>query len=329
MARSKKKPVSRSVPKGRARSRTRHAPAAEHARLAFARTAFGYVVPAVVALAVLVGVVFGLPKLRERASYRMRYEDGVSIFVELPADEPGGVTWLKDEFATGLHRIAAEAISANPDVLSRKQLDAVRIAVARTGWFDGDPIVRRTRGQIHISGTWRVPAAVVRYDGLEYLISWRGHLLPQTYAEGEAYPTDHVRVITGVTFGPPADDRLRLKYGTQWPGSEVRAALELLALVNDEPYAADIARIHINRRDAGMDFDRNELILSIVTPDDTRVIWGCPPNVSGVHRGEVSRDQKLANLSELYRRFGRIDAGRKVVEVFRHDVGFESAEGGP
>jgi len=132
-----------------------------------------------------------------------------------------------------------------------------------------------------------------------------------------------------VTFGPPADDQLRLRFGTRWPGREVRAALELLVLVHDEPYADNVAGIHIARRDDGEDVDRNELVLTIVTPNDSRVIWGSPPNVSGVHRGEVSRDQKLANLRELYRRFGRIDAGRPLVEVFRHDVGFESAEGGP
>ncbi len=329
MANSRKKPGSKAAAKGKAKPRVRTAPHAAYERAAPLRTAFGYVVPTVVALAVVVGVVFGLPKLRDRASYRLRYEDGVSIFVELPADEPGGDSWLKGEFATDLHLIAAQEISAHPDVLSRKQLDAVRIAVARTGWFEGDPIVRRTRGQIHISGEWRVPAAVVRYEDREYLISWRGHLLPKSYPAGEAYPTDHVRVITGVTFGPPADDQLRLRFGVQWPGAEVRAALELLALVHDEPYAADIAGIDVSRRETAKGINDNELLLTIVTPDDSRVIWGSPPNVSGVHRGEVSREQKLANLLALHDRFGRIDAGRQLVEVFRHDVGFESAEGGP
>jgi hypothetical protein len=341
MAKSRKKTVRKVTPKAKpkARSSAKRAASAggSSGRFAASLHAFGYIGPGVVALAVVIGAVFGLPRLRESASYRMRYQDGVSIFVELPVDEAagesGGKTWLKDEFATDLHRIAAEAISANPDVLSRKQLDMVRLAVARTGWFEGDPIVRRTRGQIHISGTWRVPAAVVRYGDLEYLISWRGNLLPKTYVAGEAYKTDGVRVITGVAFGPPADAQQRLTLGARWPGDEVRAALELLALLEEEAYAADVAGIDVSPRKAGGvrngATDRQDLTLSIVTPDDTRVVWGCSPSVSGVYRGEVSREQKLANLRELYRRFGRIDAGRPMVEVFGHDVGFASPGGGP
>lgn len=270
------------------------------------------------------GAVLGLPRLRAAASYRIRHDDGIAILFDFPTDDPGGQTWFKDEFATELHRIAAEQISEHPDVLSRAQLDAVRVALSHTGWFEGDPVVTRARGAIHISGQWRVPAAVVRYDGREYLIAWGGHLLPKSYAEGEAYAGDGVRVISGVAFGPPADEQHRLRYGQRWPGQDVRAALELLALLQNRGYFDQVAGIAVSQRPPPAE----GLTLTIMTPEGSRVVWGGPPNESGVHRGEVSREHKLANLDALVRTFGRIDAGRDLVEVFGADVGFESAGGG-
>ena len=270
------------------------------------------------------GAVLGLPRLRADASYRIRHDDGIAILFSFPTDEPGGQTWFKDEFATQLHRIAAEQISEHPDVLSREQLDAVRDALAHTGWFEGGAVVTRARGAIHISGQWRVPAAVVSHDGREYLIAWGGHLLPKSYAEGEAYARDGVRVISGVAFGPPADEQHRLRYGRRWPGKDLRAALELLALLQDRAYFDQVAGIALSQRAAPAE----GLTLTITTPEGTRVVWGGPPNESGVHRGEVSRDRKLSNLDALVRRFGRIDAGRELVEVFGADAGFEAEGGG-
>ena len=65
-----------------------------------------------------------------------------------------------------------------------------------------------------------------------------------------------------------------------------------------------------------------------VTSEESRIVWGCPPGESGVHRGEVSREQKLKNLDLLHQRYGRIDAGQDLVEIFRPDVGYANVEGG-
>jgi hypothetical protein len=93
------------------------------------------------------------------------------------------------------------------DPLSGESLAQIGAALGATGWFEGAAVVRRAyrnnRSVIDVSGTWRVPVAVVRYDDLDYLVSKDGRLLPARYSPGAS----GMPVVIGVPHPPPGQSR--------------------------------------------------------------------------------------------------------------------------
>ncbi|MCA9297654.1 MAG: hypothetical protein KDA28_01230, partial [Phycisphaerales bacterium] len=162
-----------------------------------------------------------------------------------PAGEPGA-TWLHEQFQDELLGVAYGAIQAEPSPFRPSheggQLGAIGRALDATGWFASTPIVRReAEGIIRVTGEWRLPAAVVRHDARDWLISWDGALLPVAYAVGES----DLRVIVGVDQGPTRDDAGDVIYGTPWPGGAVDAGLELLSLSLSQSWKDQVAGVSV------------------------------------------------------------------------------------
>lgn len=248
--------------------------------------------------ALIAGGWVGLDRLDARAAEiltRPQYE----VTIAWPAIEAGGATWMPASEQRRLHDLAVGAATGGGG-LDVAPLREVGRALAQTGWFVDPPEVRREGdGTLAIAGTWRVPAAVVRVGKRERLIAWDGVPLPLEYEIGKS----GVRYLINPTVATPPAPRTAIEH-VPWPGEDVAGGLALLDLLDDHP--ALIAQVH------GIDLTRGGG-LEIITDEDSRVAWGAAP---GVFRpGEQSTDEKLHRLIALLEKTGRIDAGRRRVEI--------------
>lgn len=221
------------------------------------------------------------------------------------------VTWMPETLRAELQALVASQVRVD-DPLSVQTLDRIGAALRMSGWFEGEPIVRRTFKEqapmIHISGSWRTPVAVVRYEELDYLIAEGGRLLPARYTAG----TSGMPLVLGVTEPPPTHPSTGgLAFGEPWPGGEVVAGLDLLILMTRMPFHGQVAAVDV------ASFNRTGQ-LELVTDRQTRVLWGGPP--SRHLPGELRTEGKIAQLLDIVRRYGRIDAGQARIEIFTDRV---------
>lgn len=253
--------------------------------------------------------VLGVPYVMRDTNGRLiRAEQ--SVRVAWPESASGG-TWMPADMRDSILLLVSEELAASRDVISRQSLSRVGEALVETGWFVGTPTVARERGGVvSVTGVWRTPAAVVRHQGRDRLISWSGELLPVEYAIGES----PLIAIIGVTQPPPRDTEGRLDHGRRWESDSLKAALDLLRLLTGQPYSGQVGAIDVS----GLGGGDNRIV--IVTDKGSRVVFGTRPGVNAVDRGEVTVPRRLENLAELFRMTGRIDANLPHVEVFRQHV---------
>lgn len=211
-------------------------------------------------------------------------------------------TWLPEQFKEEIIALAERQLGQQPRAFSRDPLMNVGVALELSGWFAGLPVVSRGPDNVvRVEGTWRVPAAVVRFAGRDRLVSWSGHPMPPVYEHGASGLVAILNVAGGPVMIADAVD-----YQSTWSGDEVPAALELLALVRAQPWGRQVVAI-----DAA-DYARGRQ-LTLVTNRDTRVLWGGRPSKPLI--GETTTAAKLERIAEIQRRFGRIDAQRAAIDI--------------
>lgn len=272
------------------------------------------------------GIVLGVPVLQDRLAQRT-HASAVRVDFEWPKlasaqqppqhtsphPRPDGTpittqTWVPTSIQDELMAVAHTAVESASDPFSQKGLRRVAEDLEKTGWFETIDAVTRRRDRdgvasIHIAATWRIPAAVVRMGDHDFLVSWKGRVMPVAYPKGGSPKVVllNAQQQPELTSGMPT-------HGQTWPGVDVKAALELLAVIESRPWAAQIRAI-----DLAQYFAKRQLAL--VTTRNSRIIWGGGP--SDTIPGEVATDIKLARIEALAARFeGRIDAGHRLVEVF-------------
>ena len=138
-------------------------------------------------------------------------------------------------------------------------------------------------------------------------------LLPLTYTTDElAALADgrrsangtNLRVIHGVGVGPPAPGEL-------WPGTAMRAGIDLATLFHGEPAAAEVAVIDVagvaDPRVRNTHEPRESCPVVLRTTADTALYWGRPPR-SQDFLVEARTEDKLANLREAHRQY--LETGR-------------------
>lgn len=210
-------------------------------------------------------------------------------------------SWVPGPVRDELIARAASELERKSHPYSSDGLKAVSDSLARTGWFDAPPIVTRRGDACEIRAHWRTPAAVVRRDGVDYLISHAGHLLPVAYQRGQA----PVIAITGAAHEPPREAG-QVVPGAVWPGEDIRAALETIAVVSSRAWRDQVEAIDVSEYPGARR-------IGLVSK------WGGKAVIGGAPRdsipGEVAFDMKLRRLDELYRQFGQIDAKHRLVEV--------------
>ena len=174
--------------------------------------------------------------------------------------------------------------------LQRTDLNNAREALMASGCFrDVLQVQRSGTTIIDVTAIFLEPDARIidRYGSL--LIDDQGLPLPAGY---RVHKDTHL-----VTLRSPAYDR-PLATDEPWSGTDVAAALSLLALIDQQPWYDQIIEVDLSS------FDRDTSLV-LITDIQTRIIWGSPP---GEEAGlECLAPQKIERLNWFHEQVGRID----------------------
>lgn len=174
-------------------------------------------------------------------------------------------------------------------------------ALSQSAWVERVNSVRRfADGRVAVSCEYRSATALVQSGGGFYLIDDRGVRLPGRYQYHPAFV-----VIQGVVAAVPAP-------GTAWPGADVRAALAILDRLRDEPFFDQIGGVLVENYGGRQDKRQAPIELVTTPPPAGRLIWGSAP---GEEIEENTVEQKIRLLGEIYRQWGRIDAGHDIIDI--------------
>lgn len=258
---------------------------------------------------IIVGVAIGVRPL-EKVAAGVTGASHPSIEITWPEWKPGQ-TWLPKQFQDELLATARAALGDDLRPFSGEPLARVGRAMELSGWFDGAPRVERIgAAKIRVTGTWRTPAAVVRRDGKDYLVSWKGRRMPPVYQPGQSgFP-----VILDPVMPAPTTHDARPEFANAWPGEDIAASLELLREVVAKPWSNQVRAIDASRYSA-------ENTLALLTTYNTRIEWG--GRFSKPRLGEAPTQEKVDRLAYLFREHGRIDAGYPIVEVWQRHLLFD------
>ncbi|MDX2131309.1 MAG: hypothetical protein SFY69_04580 [Planctomycetota bacterium] len=265
-----------------------------------------------ICLALLCGVLLGIRPLEARAASLTR-SPRPTITIHWPPLPGGAGTWLPRDEQERLAQLASDAAGADENPYAPDTLERISRALASTGWFEGYPSVRRgSPGSIGVRGSWRIPAAVVRSQGTDFLLSWDAMPLPPAYDAGAST----LPVIHSPAKGPPRAPSGERIFTSPWQGSDVGAALELLGAVGGKPWSAQVAGVDLSRY-------TTEEVLMLVTRSGNRIVWGGRP--SAPRSGEVSTRQKLVHLAQLHHDFKQIDAGYPLIYINTGRLQFDTS----
>ncbi len=235
--------------------------------------------------------VLGTPRLEAYASAHQADGDVVVRLVDLP-------TWVEADLESMLVETAVRHIGDDP--LQRADLMDAREALLATGWFVSVDQVRRVGTRVvDVTATLAKPFAVIRDRSRvrDHLVDAQGRVLPRTYAPGE--PSGYIG-LTGARYGAPTHS------GMTWPGADVAAALDVLALINDKPWLDQVVRIDLTRH-------RKDGSIRLVTDRNCTIVWGRAP---GDEAGsDVPASQKLSYLDYHYEQYGHIDRGLEELDI--------------
>jgi hypothetical protein len=237
-------------------------------------------------LALVAGWILGVPRLEAHATSRHMARQ-IEIRFE------GAPEWAAGEIVESLQAAARAELS--PDPLRQDDLVRVRSALMASGWLDAvDQVQRVDPGLVSVSGRFARPAAVLRkHDAsLDHLLDERGRLLPRTYPAG----TSELTAIIGSWSTLPALP------AAPWVAQEAKVGLDLLELLRNRPWRAQVREIHVSRDAAG-----STISLSIVTDRGSTIVWGKQPGREGA--GEVPAERKIQYLDYHHEHYGHIDRG--------------------
>jgi hypothetical protein len=217
-----------------------------------------------------------------------------------PATLPDGKpnTWLSEPFRRQLVMLAQTVLSENP--FDRSSLERCHLALMDSGWFRQIKLIHRSNdGVVRVEGDWRAPAAVVRFEDVDYLVSADGERLPVEYKPDAS----RMRVVTNPYKGPPE------RFGEKWIGGDVQAALKLLAHLQTTGAYAQVTGV-----DAGQYVASKKLV--ILTDQGNRVVWGAAPGEFAASEPATEVKMKWLTLLATSPDFGRrIDAGKPVIDL--------------
>lgn len=228
-------------------------------------------------------VTLGVPRLEAHAAERVTPEFIDIEFMDAPQ-------WFRGDLQSGLVRTIEPLLTHDP--FARESLVNIREALLDMGWFEEITQVRRTKNdRITIHAVYVEPFAVVRDREGDHLVDRQGRLLPRTFRAGQA---NSFMAVVGSNFARPARPSM------VWEGADVAAGLALIAIVEAQPWHAQVVAIDVTDQLRGRP-------IRLITDRGSRIVWGSPPGDEG---GLESLPViKLQYLKQLHERFGHIDMG--------------------
>jgi len=222
-------------------------------------------------------------------------------FVKL-VDRP---QWMSDSLADELMNAARP--KATSKVTDRATLIDRALVLSGNPWVKHVNSVRRAYHDgpgdtIEVDCDYRAPVALVHYDQGYVYVDAEGYRLPETLTPQQAraiVSTDKplFRVIDGVGLPPMAP-------GKPWPGSDIKAGIELVALLEGKPFADQIVKIDVTNY-AGRERP-NESQINLITKYGTQIRWGQPPSSKDFF-AEQKVDRKLEAMQQALAQTGRLD----------------------
>lgn len=272
-----------------------------------ARRVGGAVLFALVSLGITIGLVLVATRVEARATESLRTVEARFEF-EWPGPSPDR-TWLPEEFRADLRHLAALHLGQR-DPLHQEPLARLGESLAASGWFDGEPTIRREPGStIRIDGVWRVPVASVRVMGNDLPVSRQGRIMPIPYEVGQSGQP----VVFGMEGLPPLKADGSLDYAARWDARDLDAGLELLDALRTQPCFDRITGV-----DVGEFASRGMLVL--VVNSGARIVWGGRAGV--FNPGEIPTPMKLQRLEGLFSRDPeqRVNQATIIIELY-HERG--------
>ena len=245
-----------------------------------------------------------------------------------PAKPPGIVlkarpAWMSDFVA---QQIATQvAPRGTHSAFDHDMLVEITRMLKTNPWIMNVRSVRRVYGDapgdtLELDCDFRTPAALVRTGNAFYLIDRSGVRLPEQYVPNEVErvvktPDGHVNilVIEGVARPAPANA------GQKWTGEDLRAGLDMAALLLDpanQPFTHEIRKINVDNFNGRHDAREAQIVLT--TCYKTQIRWGRP--IKATDRFiEVDPGRKLDYLRRVFQEYGRVDANQPLGIDIRYD----------
>ena len=176
-----------------------------------------------------------------------------------------------------------------------------RVVMIRRVWLAHEQV-------IEVYARYRKPAGLVAMANHYYLISAQATRLPGVYLPTDASALSWLIQIRGVKGAlPPPGKTFTM------PG--IRTGLKLISLLTPEPFARQITAVNVRNLHARQTDSNKPMAPQIVliTRWNTKIWWGLPPGKEGFY--EVPASRKLESLLEIYRHYGRVDAGKPYVDI--------------
>ncbi|MEM9064241.1 MAG: hypothetical protein AAGB51_02000 [Planctomycetota bacterium] len=245
-------------------------------------------------------------QLKSRAATMLENTEPEIVFT-WPTIGKTNKTWLPPSQQERVRKLAADAARSEPSVFSGAQLAAIGDALDATGWFSGQPQVRRMAGErIEISGDWRSAVAAVRHGRRDYPVAADGARLPIDYD----LDTSGLPLILDVREAPPtqrdAAGEVVADYRTPWSGQDVGRSILLIRALRSQDFWAQVAGVKVRHPESRGG-------LTLITDRGGLVIWGSEPGT--FKAGEVAEADRLTRLREYYQRHGRIDLDRPLIDI--------------
>jgi hypothetical protein len=226
--------------------------------------------------------------------------------------------WMNDTLAARIAgSVRAYTAPAASDVSILK--DDAR-TLAADPWVKQVRAVRRVYNQqpgdtIEIDAEFRAPVALVRDRDSYWYVDAAGVRLPEKLTAEQAGQLisqknangrgANFRIIDGVIEPPVAA-------GLPWPGGDVQAGIEMIALLADKPFADQIVKIDVSN--FGGRVNPNESQLNLITRYGTEVRWGQPPS-STAFFVEQRVNRKLEYLQQARQQTGRVDMNLQWIDL--------------
>lgn len=184
-------------------------------------------------------------------------------------------------------------------------------------WVKQIKEIRRAYGEspadtIEVDCEYRAPIALVHWKDYFWLVDGEGVQLPEEFTAAQVPSLVmgqdrrlNIRLIEGVSAAP-------VRAGQQWPGEDLAAGLDLVKVLYGQPYAEEILQVDVSN--FGGRVDAKEAQLCLTTKYATQIRWGRPINAKDFFV-EVSANQKLKALEEVYREFHRVDGNNAWIDI--------------